>query len=69
VVWYDGPSRLQATRSAFGAIAAVGSTCSKVRWSTRLTRSVGLVASSSWARTATCRASSRSSRRRLTGRD
>ena len=57
----DDPSRLHATRSAFRATAAVGSTCSRVRWSTRPTRLVGLVASSRCARTAIRRASSRCS--------
>jgi len=28
---YDDPRRLHATRSAFGAMAAVGSICSRVR--------------------------------------
>ena len=32
--WYAEPRRLQATRSALGAMAAVGSICSKVSCST-----------------------------------
>lgn len=38
---YADPSRLQATRSALGATAAVGSICSSVRWRTTSSRSVG----------------------------
>ena len=53
---YAEPRRLQRTRSAFGAIAAVGSICSSVsRWTTS-SRSVGRGASSSCARTAIRRA-------------
>ena len=54
---YDEPSRLQATRSALGAIAAVGSSWRKVRRSTIGTSSVGRSAVSSCARTAIRRAS------------
>ena len=60
--WYEAPSRLQATRSAFGATAAVGSICRSVSWCTTVSRSVGRGASSIWARTAIRRASAASSR-------
>ena len=53
-VW---PRRLHATRSAFGATTAVGSSCTNVSRSTIVSRSVGRSASSSWARTAIRRAS------------
>ena len=55
---YDAPIRLQATRSALGAIAAVGSICSMVSRSTMGTSFVGRFASSSCARTAIRRACS-----------
>jgi hypothetical protein len=54
--WYAEPMRLQATRSALGAIAAVGSICSRVSCSTTASSSVGRRASSSCARTAMRRA-------------
>ena len=54
--WYAEPRRLQATRSALGAIAAVGSICSRVSCCTTASSSVGRGASSSCARTAMRRA-------------
>ena len=53
---YAEPSRLQATRSALGAMAAVGSICSSVNCCTTGSSSVGRGASSSCARTAMRRA-------------
>src|SRR4029077_11516036 len=53
---YEDPRRLQATRSAFGATAAVGSTCSSVSRSTTASRFSGRGPSSSCARTAMRRA-------------
>src|SRR6266496_2103242 len=58
---YDDPRRLQATRSALGAIAAVGSTWSRVSWRTTSSSSVGRGRSKSCARTAMRRASRRES--------
>src|SRR5205814_228092 len=54
---YADPSRLQATRWTFGAMAAVGSSCSSVSRRTTSSTPVGRSASSSWARTAMRRAS------------
>ena len=54
---YDSPRRVHATRSALGAMAAVGSSCRSVRWLTTSSRSVGRSASRSCARTAICLAS------------
>ena len=54
--WYAEPRRLQATRSALGATAAVGSICSRVNCCTTGSSSVGRGASSSCARTAMRRA-------------
>ena len=53
---YLEPSRLQATRSALGAIVAVGSICNRVSCRTTVSRSVGRCASSSCARIAMRRA-------------
>src|SRR5580704_12559149 len=60
---YDDPRRLQATRSAFGAIAATGSIWSSVSWRTTSSRPAGVLGgrSRSWARTAMRRASRRES--------
>jgi hypothetical protein len=53
---YEEPSRVQATRCALGATAAVGSSCRNVSRRTVSSRSLGLSAARSWARTATRRA-------------
>jgi len=58
---YDDPRRLQATRSALGAITAVGSIWSSVSWRTTSSSSVGRGLSKSCARTAMRRASRRES--------
>ena len=55
---YDDPSRLQSSRSALGATAAIGSCWTSVSRSTTSSRSVGRGASSSCARTAIRRACS-----------
>ena len=54
--WYAEPRRLQATRSALGATAAVGSICSRVNCCTTGSSFRGRGASSSCARTAMRRA-------------